>query len=146
MPIISTQVTEHYKLPCKWGIDFMTCNPPYNNGNKYFIVIIDYFTKWDEVMPTFKKMTDIATSFFFNHVINHFGVPPLLVLDHGKKFEKKIFSKLSSKLGFTHEFASPYYPYSNGKVKAIKKVFQTMLQRTVDKQKTNWHHMLFSVL
>jgi hypothetical protein len=31
---------------CKWGIDFMTCNPPSSNGHKYIVFAIDYFTKW----------------------------------------------------------------------------------------------------
>jgi hypothetical protein len=29
---------------------------------------------------------------------------------------------------------------------AVNKVLKTMLQRTVNKHKTNWHHMLFSAL
>jgi transposase InsO family protein len=54
--------------------------------------------------------------------------------------------ELSSKLGFTHEFSSPYYPQSNGQVEAVNKVLKTMLQCTINKHKTNWHHMLFSSL
>jgi transposase InsO family protein len=68
------------------------------------------------------------------------------VSDHGKHFENEIFVELSSRLGFSHEFASPYYPQSNGQVEAVNKVLKTMLQRTVNKHKTNWHHMLFSAL
>jgi hypothetical protein len=131
---------------CKWGIDFMTCNPPSSNGHKYIIVAVDYFTKWVEAMPTFNNTADTATRFFFNHVISHFGVPLQLVSDHGKHFENEIFVELSSRLGFSHEFASPYYPQSNGQVEAVNKVLKTMLQCTVNKHKTNWHHMLFSAL
>ena len=54
--------------------------------------------------------------------------------------------ELSSKLGSTHEFASPYYPHSNGQVEVVNKVLKTMLQRIVNKHNTNWHHMLFSTL
>jgi transposase InsO family protein len=75
-----------------------------------------------------------------------FGVPLQLVSDHGKHFENEIFVELSSRLGFSHEFASPYYPQSNGQVEAVNKVLKTMLQRTVNKHKTNWHHMLFFML
>jgi hypothetical protein len=131
---------------CKWGIDFMTCNPPSSNGHKYIVVAVDYFTKWVEAMPTFNNTTDTTTCFFFNHVITHFGVPLHLVSDHGKHFENEVFVELSTKLGFTHEFTSPYYPQSNGKVEAINKVLKTMLQCMVNKHKTNWHHMLFSTL
>jgi hypothetical protein len=95
---------------CKWGINFMTCNPPSNNGHKYIVVVVDYFTKWAEAMPTFKNTADTAARFFFNHVISRFGLPLQLVFDHGKHFENEIFVELSSRLVFSHEFSSPYYP------------------------------------
>jgi hypothetical protein len=133
-------------LFCKWGIDFMTCNPPSSNGHKYIIVAVDYFIKWAEAMPTFINTTNIAARFFFNHVISRFGVPLQLIFDHGKHFDNEIFVELSSRLGFSHKFASPYYPQSNGQVEAVNKVLKTMLQRMVNKHKTNWHHMLFSTL
>jgi hypothetical protein len=107
---------------------------------------VDYFTKWVEAMPTFNNTADTTTHFFFNHVITHFRVPLQLVSDHGKHFENEIFIELSSRLGFSHEFSSPYYPQSNGQVEVVNKVLKTMLQRTVNKHKTNWHHMLFSAL
>jgi transposase InsO family protein len=87
----------------------------------------DYFTKWAEAMPTFKNIADIATHFFFNHVISHFGIPLQLVSNHGKNFENEIFVELSSRLGFSHEFASPYYPQYNEQVEAVNKVLKTML-------------------
>ena len=36
----------------KWGIDYVTCNPVSTGGHKYIIVTMDYFTKWEEEMPT----------------------------------------------------------------------------------------------
>ena len=36
----------------KWGIDFTMCNPPSVVGHHYIIVVVDYFTKWAEAMPT----------------------------------------------------------------------------------------------
>jgi transposase InsO family protein len=124
----------------------MNCNPPSRNGHKYIIVAVDYFTKWAESMPTFNNTADTAMYFFFNHVISHFEVPLQLVSDHGKHFENDIFVELSSRLGFSHEFASPYYPQSNDQAEAVNKVLKTMLQCTVNKHKTNWHHIFFSAL
>jgi hypothetical protein len=124
----------------------MTCNPPSSNGHKYIVVTIDYFTKWPEDMPTFNNTVDTIVRFFFNHVISRFGVPLQLVSDHGKHFKNEIFVELSSRLGFSHKFASPYYPQSNGQVEVVNKVLKTMLQCMVNKHKTNWHHMLFSTL
>jgi hypothetical protein len=53
----------------KWGIDFMQCNPTSARGNGYMIVVIDYFTKWVEVIPTFLNDGQNATLFVFNHII-----------------------------------------------------------------------------
>ena len=61
-------------------------------------------------------------------------------------FKNDIFIELLSWLGFSHEFSSPYYPQSNIQVEVVNKVLKTMLQRTVNKHKTNWHHMLFYML
>jgi transposase InsO family protein len=97
-------------------------------------------------MPTFNNTADTTTHFFLNHIITWFRVPLQLVSDRGNNFENDIFVELSSKLGFSHEFSSPYYPQSNEHVEAVNKVLKTMLQCTVNKHKTNWHHMLFSAL
>ena len=62
--------------PCsKWGIDFMTCQPPSTQGHKYIIVAVDYFMKWAEAMPTYLNNGKIATLFTFNHIIARFRVP-----------------------------------------------------------------------
>ena len=53
----------------KWGIDYMTCNPALAGGHKYIIVVVDYFTKWVEAMPTFKADGENATFFMFNQII-----------------------------------------------------------------------------
>jgi hypothetical protein len=40
----------------KRGVDFMECQPPSSGVDRYIIITIDYFTKWDEAMPTFKNI------------------------------------------------------------------------------------------
>jgi hypothetical protein len=130
----------------KWGIDFMMCNHLSNNGKKYIIIAIDYFTKWAKAIPTFNNTNDTTVHIFFNHVISHFGVPLQLVSDHGKHFENEFFAELSAKLGFTHEFSSPYYSQSNGRFEAVNKFLKTMLQFTIEKHNTNWNPMLFVAL
>ena len=49
-------------------------------------------------------------------------------------------------MGFEHQYSSSYYPQGNGQVEAVNKILKTMLQRTVNKHKTNWHLMLFPAL
>ena len=70
----------------KWGIDFMHCRPTSVGGHAYIIVFIEYFTKWDEAMPTYAKDGKITTLFIFNHIIARFEIPMAIVTDHGSHF------------------------------------------------------------
>ena len=108
----------------KWGIDFMTCNPPSSGGHGYIIVAVDYFTKWAEAIPTFNNTGQTTALFFFNHVIARFGVPQAIFTDHGKNFQNHMMSELTARLGFSHDNSTPYYPKTNGQVEAIKKILK----------------------
>ena len=48
----------------------MTINPTSANDHKYIIVVVDYFTKWVEAMPTFDFKSETTACFFFNHIIS----------------------------------------------------------------------------
>jgi transposase InsO family protein len=124
----------------------MTCHPHLVGGHGYIIVVVDYFTKWVEVMPTFDNTGKTATLFIFNHVIAHFGVPQAIITNHGSHFRNFMMSELTEKLGLHHDNSMPYYPQANGQVEAINKVLITMLQRMIGIQKTSWHTMFFSAL
>ena len=113
----------HFHWPFfQMRIDFMHCKPTSVEGRGYIIVVMDYFTKWDEAMPTYAEDGKIVALFIFNHVIARFGVPQSIVTDHGSHFRNQMMVKLSAKLGFRHENSTPYYPQDNGQVEAIKRV------------------------
>jgi hypothetical protein len=130
----------------KWGIDFMTCHPHSAGGHGYIIVAVDYFTKWAKAMSTFDNTGKTATLFIFNHIIAHFGVPQVIIIDHGSHFRNFMMFELTEKLGLHQEKSTPYYPQANGQVEAINKVLITMLRQMIGIQKTSWHTMLFSAL
>ena len=49
----------------KWGVNFMDCNPASTGGHHHIIVAVDYFTKWEEAMPTVKFDGEITAHFVF---------------------------------------------------------------------------------
>jgi len=59
----------------KWGVDFMTCNPVSTGGHHYIIMVVGYFTKWVEAMPTIRNDGEIAAYFVFNKIISRFCIP-----------------------------------------------------------------------
>ena len=94
----------------KWGIDFVHYRPTSTRGQGYIIVVVKYFTKWVEAMPTYVEDRNTAALFLFNHIIARFGIPRAIVTDHGSHFQIKMMAELSAKLGFLHDNATPYYP------------------------------------
>jgi hypothetical protein len=124
----------------------MTCNPHSVGGHGYIIVVVDYFTKWVEAMPTFDNTKKNATLFIFNHNITRFGHPQSIVTEHGTHFRNFMMSELTNKLGLWHENSTPYYPQANGQVEAINKGLTTMLRRMVGIHKSSWHTMIFLAL
>ena len=87
----------------KWGIDFVHCRPTSTGGHGYIIVAVDYFTKWDEAIPTYANDSKTAALFLFNHIIERFRIPKAIVTDQGSHFQNKMMEKLSVKLGFCHD-------------------------------------------
>ena len=127
----------------KWGIDFTMCNSPSVVGHHYIIVVVVYFTKWVEAMPTYSNDAKTTALFLFNHIIVQFGIPKSIVTDHGMHFCNAMMVKLTAMLHPNHEHSSPCYPRDNGQVESINHILKTMLQRMVGKHKSNWHVQLF---
>ena len=97
----------------KWGVYFMDYSPTSTGGNQHIIVVVDYFTKWVEAMPTIKYDGKTATFFVFNQIIALFRIPRDIVTDHGNHFQNEMMKELASKLGFKHDHSSPYYTQYN---------------------------------
>ena len=109
----------------------MDCNLALAGGDHHIIVFIDYFTKWVEVMPTFKYDGEIVSHFVFNHMITQFNIPKENVTNHGSNLQNKMMEKLALKLGFKKEHYSSYYPQMNGQVEAVNKSLQIILHKTI---------------
>eukprot|EP00253_Pinus_taeda_P025627 PITA_25627 len=99
----------------------MTCNPTSTGGHGYIIVSVDYFTKWAEAMPTLDNTGETNALLFFNHVVARFGIPQVIVTDHGLHFRNHMMAELAAKLGLSHDSSTPYYLQANGQVEAINK-------------------------
>jgi hypothetical protein len=130
----------------KWVVDFLDCNPTSAGGNQHIIVVVDYFTKWVEAMPTVKSDGKTVSFFVFNQIIAWFGIPSDIVIDHGNHFQNEMMEELASKLGFIHGHYSPYYTQENGQVESVNKSLKTIFQKNVSQSKFDWHIMLYPAL
>ena len=79
----------------------------------YIIVVVDYFTKLAEVMPTYTNDVKTTKLFIFNHIIARFGIPKSIITDHGTHFCNAMMAELTSMLRLDHEHSSSYYLQAN---------------------------------
>ena len=58
-----------------------------SNGNKYILVVADYFTKWTEsfALPNIEAET-VATK-IVEEVVSRFGLPAIIHSDQGPQYE-----------------------------------------------------------
>nr|GFB89638.1 reverse transcriptase domain-containing protein [Tanacetum cinerariifolium] len=88
----------HYgaNYTAKKGIDFM--GPfPNSKGNKYFLVAVDYLSKWVEAkaLPTDDARVVVK---FLKSLFSWFGTPKAIISDRGTHFCNDQFAKVMSKL------------------------------------------------
>jgi hypothetical protein len=84
----------------KWGIDFNAFHLDSTTGHRYIIIVVGYFTKWVEAMPTFRNNGEMTMLFIFNQIIARFSIPKAIVSDHCSHFQNKMMMELTSNLGF----------------------------------------------
>ena len=84
--------------------------------------------------------------FVFNQIITRFGIPKVIVTDHGSHFQNSMMTELTTMLGFRQEHSSSFYPQANGQVEAVNKTLKTILKRTINASHSNWHIMLYPAL
>ena len=69
----------------KVGLNLIGPLPKTKRGNRYIIVLVDYFTKWVEAEPL--KITDSNNVIrFLKNVFARHGIPEILVIDNGPQF------------------------------------------------------------
>jgi len=64
-------------------------------------------------MPTFEADGKTVAIFVFNHIIARFGVPQVIITDHGCHFRNIMMTELTDQLGLRHDSSTPYYPQAN---------------------------------
>lgn len=113
---------------------------------KFFVVAVDYFTKWaeGEVLATIteKKITD----FVWKSLLSRFGVPHVLITNNGWQFNNAAFQKFCDELNIKNYFTSPMHLQANGQVKAINKLIKWNLKTKLEDLKGSWAEELPKLL
>ena len=105
------------------------------DGNKYIMVVSDYFSKWPEAYAIRnQEATTVATTLIDNW-ISRFGVPVELHSDQGRNFQFILFQRVTEVLGIRK---TPVHPQSDEKVKGFNRTMEEHLSKVVAEHEKNW--------
>ena len=92
-----------------------------DRGNKYIMVVGDYFTKWTECYAIPDQKAPTVDTKLVEEFVARFGVPLELHSDQGRDFESEVFQKMCLLLGISKTRTTPYHPRSDGMIERFNR-------------------------
>jgi hypothetical protein len=74
-----------------WGIDIVGKLTPTQGNYTFAIVVVEYFTKWDEVKPVTNITSATIQIFFWQNIIYRYRVPQQITVNNAKYFDSAMF-------------------------------------------------------
>ena len=112
--------------------------PTSKSGNKYILVISDYFTKWAEAFSIPNQEAITVATRLVDHVFCRLSMPTQLDSDMGAQFESQLIKDISGLLGIKKTHTTPYHPQSDGLVERLNRTILSMLATTIKDHGKEW--------
>ena len=116
--------------------------PLTDRGNRYVLVLCDYWTKWVSVFALPNQTAQLCADAIVNGFITIFGVPRQIHSDQGRNFTSELFTEMSKLLGVTKTRTTPYRPQSDGMCERFNRSMLMMLRAVVNESRTDWDDWL----
>ena len=107
-------------------------------GNRYVLVVGDYFTKWMEAYPMAIMKAGAVAGILVHHFVSHFGVPDILHTDQGRNFESTLLKEVCKLLGIVKTRNTPYHPQSDGLVERFNRTLLNLLSLAASENEQEW--------
>ncbi|KRX51502.1 Retrovirus-related Pol polyprotein from transposon, partial [Trichinella sp. T9] len=98
-------------------------------GNRYILVVCDYFSKWPEAFPLPNAEARTVATALVNGVFCRYGAPETLHSDQGRNFESELVKEVCQLFGVTKTRATAYHPQSDGLVERMNRTLLDMLAK-----------------
>lgn len=111
---------------------------------KYLLVLVDAFSKWP-IVRIVNNMTTETTIHECRDIFSTFGIPNILVSDHGTQFNSIQFQTFLKQNGIVHKQGAPYHPATNGQAERFVQTVKNKLKASRCTVST-MHHELSNIL
>lgn len=120
------------------AVDVMGPLPTTERGNRFIIVVGDYFTKWMEAYPCKDHKAETIAIALMEGFIGRFGIPHVIHTDQGRDFESKLFKELCKLLDIEKTHTTPWHPQSDGLVERFNRTLETLMRQTTRPDQSDW--------
>ena len=124
-------------------LDIVGPFPQSRNGNKYGLVVTDYFTKYVEIYAIPNQEASTIASVLTREFFSRYGVPNFLHSDQGTQFESRLFAEVCTLLGITKTRTTPFRPQSDGQSERNIKTLSRMIAMATKDQHDWDDHLPF---
>lgn len=124
------------------AIDVLGPLPETQQGNRYILVVMDYFSKWVETHAMPEQSAATVAHLLVTEVICRFGVPLQIHTDQGRNFESVLFQEICRLLDIEKTRTTPLHPQSDGMVERLNRTLEDMLAKFVQENQRNWDELL----
>ena len=125
-------------------MDLLGPLPRTQQGNRYILSVMDYFSKWVETIPLPNIEAATVARAFVDQWVCRYGVPTTVHTDQGRQFEAALFKDICNLLDIHKTRTAPFNPRSDGMVERFHRTLEAMLAKTIKKQE-DWDLHLQSV-
>ena len=107
-------------------------------GNKYILVVCDYFTRWTEAFAIPNQEATTIAEVLVEQVFCRFGCPNQLHSDQGRNFESEVFHGVCELMGVEKTRTTPLHPQSDGLVERFNRTLKNMLSLFIEARQRDW--------
>ncbi|KAJ8952348.1 hypothetical protein NQ318_017242, partial [Aromia moschata] len=124
------------------AVDILGPLPVTDRGNKYLMVVMDYFSKWPEAVPLPNQEAETVAEAFIENVIARHGVPLELHSDQGRNFESELWQEVMKIMGIKKTRTTALHPQSNGMVERHNRTICHYLSKFVSENQRDWDKLV----
>lgn len=112
--------------------------PVTDSGNKYILVVGDYFTKLTEIYPMENMLAETVADIIFRAWIKRYGCPTELHSDQGRQYESLLFREICQMLEINKTRTTPLHPRSDGMIEKMNRTINDMLSKYIKTHQKDW--------